>query len=475
MINFYSTIFYIMSVSISSKTLNSEMNSTVSMDTKNESNFNLMMLQGLEGALSFKNGFDLNNKYSDLNMSDGSMFKELEKYGNDIWDINKEPSITNTNKQNKQNKTSENEQNKMKYTKAYDEPCDMCNGTSFYVDMHTGQKICDCGNVLESDIISNEVERINYDGNNGPSRCGVTHNPLLPQSSLGYNAPINRKLDRIQKSIAMPYKERSNWGLMKIITNVCRRNNISNTIKADAHALVVKVSNTRHTKGQNKGKFIITRGSNRYSFVAACLFLMCRKNKQTRSIREIADYFNIEEGDVNDGVKLIMSFLKDDNIIIDTGKSNVFDFIQRKCDELRLKNVHTKLALTMARNIDKLGIASKHQTYSLAAGCVKLRLEIGNIEYITKDRLSSVFTGLTETTITKTYKELLKYAKVIVSNEITDNIMKIIREKREKRKITHEIKTRMDKYGIDTSKYIIEDNVNITSTKKGKTRGKGKK
>lgn len=255
----------------------------------------------------------------------------------------------------------------------------------------------------------------------------------------------------------MPYKERSNWTLMKIITDVCKRNNISNSIKADAHALVVKVSNTRHTKGQNSGKFIITRGSNRYSFVAACLFLMCRKNKQTRSIREIADYFNIEEGDVNDGVKLIMTFLKSDNIIVDTGKSNVYDFIQRKCDELRLKNVHTKLVLTMARNIDRLGIATKHQTYSLAAGCIKLRLEIGNIDYIEKDRLSSVFTGLTDTTITKTYKELLKYAKIIVSDEITDNIMKKIKKKREKRTISRVIKERMEKYNIDTSKYIIED------------------
>lgn len=400
------------------------------MDFEEYSTDNLkLMLQGFESTTA-----------------KSSFFDDIYKYETDIMkNDTKEPLELNSL------------ETKQTYTKIQETPCELCNKINFYVDMHSGQKICDCGNILESDIISNEVERLNYDGSNGAMRCGVTHNPLLPQSSLGYNAPINPRLDRIQKSISMPYKERSNWTLMKIITDVCKRNNISNSIKADAHALVVKVSNTRHTKGQNSGKFIITRGSNRYSFVAACLFLMCRKNKQTRSIREIADYFNIEEGDVNDGVKLIMTFLKSDNIIVDTGKSNVYDFIQRKCDELRLKNVHTKLVLTMARNIDRLGIATKHQTYSLAAGCIKLRLEIGNIDYIEKDRLSSVFTGLTDTTITKTYKELLKYAKIIVSDEITDNIMKKIKKKREKRTISRVIKERMEKYNIDTSKYIIED------------------
>jgi transcription initiation factor TFIIIB Brf1 subunit/transcription initiation factor TFIIB len=395
----------------------------------------------LVNMLSMNNG-DLT---VDFNPSTYDVFSIMSKFGSDIWDIEcKDP----LNKK-KIKKEETKETNK-------EERCELCNGTDFYVDMNLGQKICNCGYVIESNIISSEIERINYDDPGSAVRCGVTYNPLLPQSSIGFNTSINPRLDRIQKSISMPYKERSNYKLMKMITNVCTRNNIPKSILKDPHALCVKVSNTKHKTGKNKGKYIITRGSNRYGYVAACLFLMCRKNKKTRATREIADYFNIDEGSVNNGVKLIRTFLKDDYIIKDTGNSNVYDFIQRKCDELRLKNEHTKLALTMAKNIDRLGIASKHQAYSLAAGCIKLRIMIGDIDYVNKGELSTVFTGLTETTIKKTYNELRKYVKIIVSDKITDQVLERINVKKQKRSITPAIEERMKKHGIKTDKYIVE-------------------
>ena len=228
----------------------------------------------LVNMLSMNNG-DLT---VDFNPSTYDVFSIMSKFGSDIWDINCKDPLSKTKDETKDNKDNK-DNNKDKNN---EQRCELCNGTDFYVDMNLGQKICDCGYVIESNIISSEIERVNYDDPGSAVRCGVTYNPLLPQSSIGFNTSINPRLDRIQKSISMPYKERSNYKLMKMITNVCTRNNIPKSIIKDAHALCVKVSNTKHKTGKNKGKYIITRGSNRYGYVAACLFLMCRKNKKDK-------------------------------------------------------------------------------------------------------------------------------------------------------------------------------------------------
>ncbi len=51
----------------------------------------------------------------------------------------------------------------------------------------------------------------------------------------------------------------------------------------------------KHKSGPNIGKQIIIRGENRISIIAACLFKACEMKQHPRNIKEIADYFQLED------------------------------------------------------------------------------------------------------------------------------------------------------------------------------------
>lgn len=333
--------------------------------------------------------------------------------------------------------------------------CPECGSDDFIEDSAKGIIVCKCGQVID-DIIENNNERGFFDDEEGTARCSIIHNKLLPQSSLGMSLNITGKLRKLQIWCAMPYKERSNNILYKRIEAVCSINKIPSSVKYDAQLICQKVSNKVHTIGDNIGKPIITRGRNREGIVAGSLYISCRKNGCTRAAKEIADYFGIDESDVNKGVSVIVSILKGDPIIKDIGTSKVIDFIKRKCDELKIKNVDSAKAMIIGRNLDRLGLASNHTTYALAAAAILLMADINKVTYIDKKKLSLYFSGLTDVTIGKTYNQIENKRDILVNDDITLEIVRRKKEKSKNRVITKEIYQKMKMFGVDTSKYIIE-------------------
>lgn len=335
--------------------------------------------------------------------------------------------------------------------------CPECNNSEFTTDTGKGEILCLCGQVIEDDLFDTGMEERIYDGDDdGQQRCGMVYNRLLPQSSLGINNSARGRLQKLQRWCAMPYKERSNNIMFKKISEVCTTNHIVKKIELDAKIICKQFSDTRHTSGKNKGKPIITRGFNRAGIVAGCLLIACRRNGETRSIKEIASYFDIQERDVNKGIRSLLAILKDADIVKEIGTSRVTHFVKRKCDEMQIKNKYAEIAIIIAGNIEKLNIASNHTTYSQAAASILLMANINNINSITKRRLSKAFNDLSDVTIMKTYKQLEKYRSLLVNNEKIYEIVQDINNKSRKRVITKEIYTEMRRFGVDTSKYIVE-------------------
>ena len=341
-----------------------------------------------------------------------------------------------------------------------DNSCPGCGSFDFVEDSARGMIVCKCGQVID-DIIDDGAEKRFYDDEDGPARCAVPHNKLLPQSSLGTTVNVSGKLRKLQTWCAMPYKERSNNILYKRIDAICTEFKIPGMVKYDAQLICMKVSIKEHSTGDNAGKPIITRGRNRAGIVAGCLYIACRKNrKYARSAREIADYFNINEANINKGVSAIQSILKDDPIIKDIGTCNVTDFIKRKCDEIRIRNVNALKAMTIGNNIERLGIASNHTTYALAAASILLMADIDGLTHITKKFLSEYFSKLTDVTIGKTYNQVQNLREILISDAITVEILRRINLKRKRRVITKEVAQKMRDFDVDTSKYIIEGEEN---------------
>lgn len=337
-----------------------------------------------------------------------------------------------------------------------EERCPECGSTDFIEDYTKGMILCTCGQVIDT-VFDNGMEKRNYDGDDGETvRCGIVHNRLLPQSSLGTIVTAKGKLKKLHIWNSMPYKERSDNIMFKRIHGVCIAQKISRKIEDDSKILCKRVSGTVHKTGKNKGKPIITRGFNRSGIVAGCVFIACRRNDETRSTKEIAMYFEIDERDVNKGIRSLLDILDDDDIVKDIGTSKVVHFIQRKCDELHIKVQYAKMAMTIANNIDRLSVASNHTTYSLAAASILLMADINSLKSITKRRLSQTFCGLSDVTIGKTFKQIKELKEILIFDSKVDEICKEIMIQKNKRIISQEVWDQMIRFGVSTDKYTLE-------------------
>lgn len=343
----------------------------------------------------------------------------------------------------------------------YKQTCPECNSNKFIEDSSLGMILCFCGQMIDI-IIDSSPEKRSYDVDQ-VSRCNVVHNRLLPQSSLSTTINTRGKLRKLHIWYSMPYKERSDNVMFKKIHDMCTSNNIAKKIEDDAKIMCKKNSETTHTDGVNKGKHIITRGYNRAGIVASCVFIACRRNGDSRSAKEIVSYYNanesecyhIDERDLHKGIKSLITILNDNDIIENIGTTQVSDFIVRKCDELRIRKIYAKCAITIAKNIDRLNIASNHTTFSLAAASILLMATINKLTTITKKKLSLVFGNLSTVTIGKTYNQIKNLKSILTDDDKVDKILIDVAEQKKKRIVTKEVWDKMKLFDIDVSKYTL--------------------
>jgi transcription initiation factor TFIIB len=336
--------------------------------------------------------------------------------------------------------------------------CPNCGGKQFVENQSNGIIVCECGQVI-GDIFDTDSEKRKYDtDNNDMSRNAIIYNRFFPHSSMGTSMNVKGRMRKLYLWNSVAYKDRSLMEIYKQINKVCSINGIVKKIEEDTQIICHNVSRKIHPDGKNKGKPIITRGDNRKGIIAAAMFISCRRNGKTRSIKEIASYWGIFETDVNKGLKSLLNILVDDDIIKDTGTSKITDFIKRKCDELHIKNSHSELSITIAQNIEALNLASNHTTYSLAAACILLMAEINELENINKKRLSEIF-GVSDVTIGKTLSQIEQYKDILIDDDKVNKIMEDIERQRKKRVIPKKVWIEMKRFNVNTEKYVLESDI----------------
>lgn len=337
--------------------------------------------------------------------------------------------------------------------------CSSCGNTKIIEDYSSGFLVCSqCGQVLEN-LMDHSPEWKQYDDEDRSNgRCGAFTNKLLPQSSLGISISGNfrSKLNQIHNWNSMPYKERSLSYVFKIIQDKCQQAKILKCIEDDAKIMYKMISECKHKNGKNEGKFVITRGINRTSIIAACIFYACKRKNMSRTSREIANLFGIKQMDINKGCKNFLKLLKIKHLDMDMGSSKAEHFVSKKCHEMNIKTIFTEQAITIAKNTSKLNIASVHTPYSLAAASILIMAELNNLHSINKKSISKAF-GISEITIMKTYKKIEEYKNILNNDETINKIINKKNEIVQKKTIPPEVLERMKRYGIK----IDEENKDI--------------
>lgn len=331
--------------------------------------------------------------------------------------------------------------------------CPQCNSSNIMKDVSQGILVCTnttCGIVIDS-ILDNNPEWRHYDDDNKDSgRCSMPINQLLPISSVGTTISGNfrNKLKVLQLwSGAMPYRERSLNNVFKKIHEKCIEGKIIKCIEDDAKIMYKNISECKHYKGKGKDKFIIIRGKNRESLIAACVFFACRKNIKTRTPKEIADLFNLKYTEITKGCKNFLKLMKIKNIELINNSSHPEQFVPRFCNKLQLNKLYTDQAIQIATNIRKLNIASVHTPFSTATCSILLMADINDLRTINKKKLASIF-GVSEVTISKTYIKIEKFRKALIDDKLTDKMVKILAENKINVKIPDFILERQKKFNI---------------------------
>lgn len=351
--------------------------------------------------------------------------------------------------------------------------CVNCNKKDTIVDdTIQGFMVCtNCGQVIDS-IIDSNLEWRQYDDKNDTSRCSMGINKLLPQSSLGTTisgGAYKSRLKTLHGWSIMPYKERSLNIVFKDIQSKCAQAGIIKCIEDDAKIMYKSINDCKHISGKNMGKYIIIRGANRRSLIAACVFFACKKKNMTRSPKEISDLFNLKYTEMTRGCKNFTKLIKLRKMEINLGMSFPEHFVIRFCNALKIKNEYIEEVIRIANNINRLGIATEHTPISIATGSILLMADNNKQTFISKKKIATQF-NISEVTITKIYKKIWQFRHIINNNDIVDKIIKENTFENDNSIIPENVKIRMKKFGIiyddeliNSDKILIEnlDNDNL--------------
>lgn len=303
--------------------------------------------------------------------------------------------------------------------------CKSCKSDKLIVDNIKGYLVCEECAVINQEFLDENPDFVHGDENNGngSSRYGCPSNYFFPKSALGTKIASKgyNKVIALQRQGQMPYREKSLLEVLERIQSKCKKYGVTQTIIDSAKILYKKVNDSKHIRGKRKGKNMIMRCINRRSMIAACVFYACKMQKEPRSPKEIADIYDLEIKHVHRGCRKILDYIDLNSTFYQIRNSQAADFIERLAKKMDVDKKYIDIAKDVCNNIHKLDIASTHEPPSVAAGCILLVANTYNVN-ISKKQISVIF-DISDVTISKTYRKIHPYYKIILNNKVTELIL----------------------------------------------------
>ena len=347
-----------------------------------------------------------------------------------------------------------------------DNSCPNCKSTEFIEDATLGFIVCNCGQVI-SNLYDHRAETRVYEDDQKQQniRCSKVTNLLLPQSSLGTRLPSNVKgsLQKLQIWNAMPYRERSLYNDFKKINACCDKMGLKKNIQETANIYYTMAKSCKYE--DNKDKYIIMRGKNNRGVQGGTICLSCKKNNIPFNAKEICDHFNLSIKELNNGIKTLLSLLKSKKFDVEIENLKSDSYIRKYCQESNVKLEYMEEAIKISNNINKLNLASEHNQFSIAACSMLLMAENNNIASMNKKKLRTLF-GVSEVTISKTYKKIEKVKHILNDDKKVNEIF----NKMNKIKVIDDtinplLLERMKQFNIPINNQDREDIVDIPNNK----------
>ena len=248
-----------------------------------------------------------------------------------------------------------------------------------------------------------------------PTRCGMPANGLLYNmscvtmiSSRGNSQEVKR-LRTIHKYMTSNYNDRAILSIFENLTIVASNNNINPIIVDYAKKIYKDIRDIK-----------ISRGINRDALVAVCLMASLNINNVSRSQKEIAEIFDIDQSHITQGRKKLLelnNYIKN-NLIYKINITTPDNFIPRFCSSLQIESKYIELMKLICKKIIKLPDISENTPPAIAAGVIYFISYLCNLN-ISKKNVSDIC-KISEVTINKCFKKLLIFVDLLFSKEIKE-------------------------------------------------------
>ena len=246
-----------------------------------------------------------------------------------------------------------------------------------------------------------------------PTRCGLPVNNLLYNMCCGTmissrgNSPEVKSLRTIHKYITSNYNDRAILSIFEGLNIIALNNNINSMIVEDAKKIYKDIRDVK-----------ICRGINRDALIATCLMTSLNINNVSRSQKEIAEIFNINQTYITQARKKLLelnNYIKNNlnyNINITTPEN----FIPRFCSLLKIEEKYISLMKLICKKIQKLPDISENTPPAIASGVIYFICYLCKLN-ITKKHISDIC-KISEVTINKCFKKLLIFVDLLFSESL---------------------------------------------------------
>lgn len=268
--------------------------------------------------------------------------------------------------------------------------CEKCDNDNVIEDSSNGNFVCkDCGNVT-STMINFGSDYNNYnDGKKEKSRTSHPISALLPQSSTAtmIGGACSNKIKMLHRWNNVPYKERTLNETFKKIHEMCIIIKVPRCIEDDAKIKFKMISDCVHDSGKNCGKSVIVRGDKRKSLIVKCLLEACNSKNIYLPPKKIATLFGVKH---TKGGKVYQQLTEKKNIKSKINFPKPDSFITLFCDYMNLMEIYKNQCLQISKNVQKIQIASVHNSLSVATGSI-YAMAVMNSLNIHKKTIASYF------------------------------------------------------------------------------------
>ncbi|PIN16064.1 Transcription initiation factor TFIIB [Handroanthus impetiginosus] len=271
-------------------------------------------------------------------------------------------------------------------------------------DRASGDAVCsECGLVLESRFIDETAEWRTFaddSGDHDPNRVGAAVNPLLSDCApstvvSGPVAGVSRVMNNQRDPSAAVVSAFSS------IADLADRLSLVTTIKDRACEMYKRL----HDQKANKGRKVEI-------LAAACIFIACRQEGKSRTIKEICFALNgAKKKDFSRAVDFVTRTLKVEMIkSIDVASPNAGDYLIRFCYKLGMGYNEIKIVQETMQKLQELDI--RRNPTSIAAAVIFMINKLSGSKSSLRDIANA--TTVAETTIRSACKDLYPYAQQIL-------------------------------------------------------------